>query len=306
MSALTGYKQYMRKYRVIVRSKKGGDIDTSNLRCIFHVEKTLDDTPGYSQLSIYNLKQSTVRSIAPGDSISIEAGYEKGNYGMIFTGDVVQPLTSLEEGVDYVLTLICQDGDQFLTSAFVMQTLEKKTPFSAIVGACTKGVTTNLITDEIEKKGKLIRGKVLFGRAAGYVKKLADSVQSQLFVEDGKVNIVGAKDYDSGTAVVLNSDTGLIGTPNQTDDGVSYTCLINPSIKLNSLVNIDANQVAQKKISSGETAFQEVNADGIYRVVKITYDGDTHGNDWYMKCEAITQSGAKPDGLVNGETNPWR
>lgn len=306
MSAMTGYKQYGRKYRILVNSKKGGSIDVSNLRCIFHVEKTLDDTPGYSQISIYNLKQSTVRSISPGDTVIVEAGYEKGNYGMIFSGDVVQPLTTLEEGVDYVLTLICQDGDKFLTSAFVMQTLEKKTPFSGIVGACTKGVTTNLITDEIDKKGQLIRGKVLFGKAANYVKKLAESVQSQLFVEDGKVNIVAAKDYDGKTAVVLNSDTGLVGTPNQTDDGVSFTCLINPSTKLNTLVNIDANQVAQKKISSGETAFQEVNADGIYRVVKIVYEGDTHGTPWYMKCEAITQSGAKPDGLVAGETNPWR
>lgn len=306
MSALSGYKQYGRKYRVIVSSKKGEGIDVSNLRCIFHVEKTLDDTPGFSQISIYNLKQSTVRSIAPEDTVIVEAGYEKGNYGMIFSGDVVQPLTALEEGVDYVLTLVCQDGDQFLNSAFVAQTLEKKTPFSGVLGACTKGVATNKITEEIDKKGKLIRGKVLFGKASGYVKKLADSVQSQLFVEDGKINIVGAKDYDGGTAVVLNSDTGLIGTPNQTDDGVSFTCLINPSIKLNTLVHIDANQVAQKKVSSGETAFLEVNADGIYRVVKISYDGDTHGNDWYMKCEAITQSGAKPDGLVNGETNPWR
>lgn len=306
MSALTGYKQYGRKCRIIVSSKKGEGIDVSNLRCKFHIEKTLDDTPGYSEVSIYNLKQSTVRSIAPEDTVIVEAGYEKGNYGMIFTGDVVQPLTTLEEGVDYVLTLICQDGDQFLTSAFVAQTLEKKTPFSGIVGACTKGVTTNLITDEIDKKGQLIRGKVLFGKAANYVKKLAESVQSQLFVEDGKVNIVSAKDYDGSTAVVLNSDTGLIGTPNQTDDGVSFTCLINPSIKLNTLVNIDANNVAQKKISSGETAFQEVNADGIYRIVKIDYEGDTHGNDWYMKCEAITQSGAKPDGLVGDEKNPWR
>ena len=159
MSAMTGYKQYGRKYRIVVNSKKGGSIDVSNLRCIFHVEKTLDDTPGYSQISIYNLKQSTVRSIAPGDTVIVEAGYEKGNYGMIFSGDVVQPLTTLEEGVDYVLTLICQDGDKFLTSAFVMQTLEKKTPFSGIVEACTKGVTTNLITDEIDKKGQLIRGK---------------------------------------------------------------------------------------------------------------------------------------------------
>ena len=171
---------------------------------------------------------------------------------------------------------------------------------ASVLSPCRVGVITD------DTGAAVIRGKVLFGKAANYVKKLAESVQSQLFVEDGKVNIVAAKDYDGKTAVVLNSDTGLVGTPNQTDDGVSFTCLINPSTKLNTLVNIDANQVAQKKISSGETAFQEVNADGIYRVVKIVYEGDTHGTPWYMKCEAITQSGAKPDGLVAGETNPWR
>lgn len=311
MSIASGYQQYMRKYRVLVIPKTGRTgLDVSALRCSFYVDKSVSETPNYSQIAIYNLSRDTISSIKAGDTVILEAGYENGNYGMIFTGQIVQPHIVREGGTDLVLTLICQDGDAFLNSSFTATTISAGSTHSDVVAVCTKKsgtpMQTGMLTESLAAK-VLPRGKTLFGRSAKYLSNVAAAAQSQFYIEDGVVNIVAASDYSANKAVELNPMTGLIGTPSQTDDGVSAQCLINPSIKLNTLVYINASLVAAKQASSSsETAVAGVNTDGVYRIVKLVYEGDTRGDTWYCTFEAITQSGAKPDGLVGDATNPWR
>lgn len=280
--------------------------DVSNLRCVFSCEKSMDETPNYSQITVYNLKADTIASIKAGDTVILEAGYENGNYGMIFTGQIVQPYTKKESATDMALILIVQDGDEFLTSAFTAQTIGKSATQQDIARICLGDTASaGLISKQISK-AKLPRGRVLFGKSASYLSRIAKANKSQLYIEDGKVNIVAASDYDESTAVELNPSTGLIGIPSQTDDGVSGQCLINPSIKLNTLLHINANLITSKQVAEGETSVNALSTDGIYRVTKLTYEGDTHGDAWYCNFEAITQAGAKPAGLTGNETNPWR
>lgn len=284
-------------------------LDLSNLRIVFTCEKSTTDTPNYSVISIYNMSQKSISSIKAGDKVVLEAGYENGNYGMIFTGQIVQPLLSRESAVDIVLNLIVQDGDVYLTSSFTMQTLSKSATPADVIRVCTNnpdmGISAGMISGSLSK-ARLPRGKVLFGRSADYLRRVAAGNKSQFYIEDGKVNIVAATDYASNVAVELNPMTGLIGMPEQTDDGVKGQCLINPSIKLNTLIYINSKLVLQKQVEEGETKYASLNADGVYRIVKLTYEGDTHGETWYCTFEAVTQAGTKPTGMSGGESNPWR
>ena len=300
-----GYEQFMRNYRLLIVPKSGGDgIDVSALRIVFYVEKSTTETPNYSQIIIYNLAQSTIAGIKAGDKVILEAGYEKGNVGMIFSGEIVQPYVARESGVDIALHLICQDADEYLTTAFTAKTLAKGSKLTDAVSACSEGLDQNVISRKLSDK-TYIRGKVLFGKSASLMRVLAKTAKAQFFVNDGKINIAAAEDYDGDTAVELNPMTGLIGTPNQTDDGVSFQCLLTPSLKRNSLIHINANLIAAQQASTSQAA-TDVNADGVYRIVKMTYEGDSRGQSWYCNCDAVTQSGAKPDGLVQGHENPWR
>lgn len=289
----TGYQQWLRKWRITVSPQNGGSgLDVSNLRCVFHAEKKLDETPNYSQIAITNMAMSTISQIRPGDRVTVEAGYENGNFGLIFSGDVVQPYVERTEVVDINLILVCQDADVFLNSAFTAKTLEKGSSNQDVIAACVQGsnVTQGLITDKLAAQSAFIRGKVMFGKSADYLRRAAYSADSQFYVEDAEINIISAEDYRPGTAVELNPDTGLIGDPSQTDDGVSVKCLLNPSIKLNTLIHVSAESIKRKMVSKEGDATPELPADGVYRVVKITYDGDTHGDDWYCTIEAVSDT----------------
>ena len=89
-----------RKYRVIVSDVNGIGMDISALRCTFHIEKSLSETPNYSEIVLYNLSAQTENSIIKeGAKIILEAGYQNQQYGLIFSGDIVQPLRGKEDNI---------------------------------------------------------------------------------------------------------------------------------------------------------------------------------------------------------------
>ena len=79
-----------------------------------------------------------------------------------------------------------------------------------------------------------------------------------------------------------------------TDEGVKATCLLNPMLNLNSLVHIDKSFVRGRKVSRGSQV-KQADLDGIYRIIKVTHEGDTRGNAWYTEFTGISQSGTTPN-----------
>ena len=294
MAKTSNYTQYMRQYRLTIIRRKTNktNLQIEGLRIVFHCEKSMNDTPNYSIIKVYNLRNSTIGTIRDGDTVVLEAGYENGNFGMIFTGQIVQPKVFVETPVDSGLMLIVQDGDKYLKNSFVSKTVSKHATKYDIVTMCIDGkddVKVGVISPSLSDV-KLPRGKVLFGSGCSYMRKAARKGKSTFYIEDGTINIVSAKSFASNRAVELNPSTGLIGRPEQTDDGVSGQCLINPSIRLNTKLHIDRNYVEGIQVEEGKTKYKTPSAKGVYKVTKLVYEGDSRGDDWYCSFEAVSIS----------------
>jgi hypothetical protein len=142
---------------------------------------------------------------------------------------------------------------------------------------------------------------------------VAKTEQAAFYVDEGKVQIVKAADTPTGQMINLSPQSGLIGAPEQQDDGISVKCLLNPSIKLNSFVHIDNSLIRRAKITRSSTtsstkemtdkekataaqkaALRELDNDGIYRVISLKHAGDTRGNDWYTSFTGISQVASLP------------
>jgi len=132
---------------------------------------------------------------------------------------------------------------------------------------------------------------------------------------DGQAQMVPTDKYVQ-EAIVLNSQTGLIGMPQQTmGAGVNVRCLINPNIRLKGLVQIDQASVYRASLSADEVkalpgrasedntngnlsvngTLQQpasIAADGVYIVSAIDYTGDTRGQPWYMDLMCIARGSA--------------
>ena len=299
---------YGRKYRVLITNNGGKALDVSQLRCSFSVSKTILMQPNYSEVILYNLNAETENTIIKeGMRIVIEAGYIGEQYGRIFDGDILQPIRDKEDGVTYKLTLTSLDGDKFLNFGFAN--------FSILRGQSLRGVADQVISKaknpsqlgDISQglsNSKLTRGKVVFGLAKNVLRQIAQTESATFYVDNNKVNIIKASDVPKGQVISLSPASGLIGVPSQNEYGVVAKSLLNPRITLNSLVHIDNSLIRARKAQVGEV-IRALDTDGLYRVIKLTYKGDTRGDDWYTEIETVSQAGIIPNMLGNVTMNPW-
>jgi len=282
-------------------------LDVSQLRCTFNIDKTILRQPNLSEISIYNLSSQTENAIIKeGMKIIIEAGYEGDQYGIIFIGNVIQPLRTKENGTDYKLTLTSQDGDNFLNAGLVN--------FSMLRGQVQRDIVNEIATkakypteimsiSDTLSNARLTRGKVIFGLAKDYLTQIAQSNQANFYIEDNKINIIKVTDLPTEEIIDLSPKSGLVGVPEQIEYGVKCRCLLNPCIKNNTFVHIDNSIIQTRRLEQGQI-YRMLDQNGIYRVIHCVHIGDTRGNDWYTEFEAITQSGYLPDMLANGTQNP--
>ena len=128
---------------------------------------------------------------------------------------------------------------------------------------------------------------------------------SRCLLQDNVVEIVPNNTYIRNNLIVLSSLTGLIGLPQQTLNGIEFTALLNPYLRVNRAVRI-SNEVIQQVVPPygyGQIDnVQPLNGQGLYRILYYQHIGDTRGNAWYTKCIAIgiNQAGVAPgSGAIN-------
>lgn len=289
-----------RRFRLLVSNSDGMALDVSKLRCSFNIQKTMQMQANYSTITIYNLSANTENTIINEDNrVVLEAGYEGEQYGCIYDGTVIQPLRDKQDGVNYLLTLNCLDGDGFLNGGVVNFSLSKgqthRDVANALVSKASNPTTFNTISQSLGNVS-LIRGKVCFGLSKDFLRQVAITNNASLYIEDGKVNIVQASDLPNDEIIELSPTSGLIGVPAQTEYGVSFTCLLNPRIKINSLVHIDNSLIHDMQAQIGQVV-RSLDTSGIYRIIKLVHTGDTWSDNWFTQCETVSQAGLAPSML---------
>lgn len=314
---------YGRRCRVYIAKHSNNAWEVSNLRCVFQIEKSILPTANHIEVSIYNLSSQTEASmIKEGYRVIVEAGYDGVSsnsgkqYGKIFDGEIVQVLWDRENNIDTKLTLIAMDGDELLNRGFINKTVEagltQKQLLEFIISQrrLPSDATTTKKTTELARvspslsEQRLPRGKVFFGRPKDYINDIAIGNSANFYVDDGQVSVVKMTDKIEGEVLVLTPQTGLVGTPQQVQDGVSFRCLLNPAIKLDSLVKLDKSLIRQQKIEK-EQLIMPLDQDGTYRVCKFIHIGDTRGDEWYTNVIGVSLSvGGIPIMLDSAMRNP--
>lgn len=241
-----------RRCRITVSDASGSGLDVSQLRCTFNIVKTIQMQPNTSEITIYNLNAKTENDIMMnGKRVTIEAGYEGTQYGLIFDGDILQTIRAREDGTTFSLTIIALDSDRPINFEIANYSIIRgQTARDIVENIATKAkypIELGSISDRLNGP-KLTRGKVMFGKTSDYLRQIAKTYYLQHYMDDGKLNLIHLDDLPKDEITELSPDSGLIGTPEQTDYGVSGKCLLNPQIKLNSLIHINNSLVRAKQI----------------------------------------------------------
>jgi hypothetical protein len=317
-SGVSNGRQFGRRANLVVAGIGGEGLDLSEMHFRFRVLADDQERPNTAEIRIYNLSTDTLKRITGKSPVEysrvvLQAGYEDGgSFGVIFDGTIKQFRYGRESSTDTYLDILAADGDMEYNFGVCNMTLAagstKAERVQAIAGQM--GLSAAAVPNTLDSTGgTLPRGKVLWGMARQHMRCAAAGATWS--IQNGKVQVVPLDGYLPGEAVVLNAQTGLIGFPEQTEQGVKARCLLNPRLRVAGLVqinNTDINRTAGaagNDFSPGQLPydrragppmlFADVTADGFYRLYVVEYVGDTRGQDWYSDiiCLAVDKTSDK-------------
>lgn len=318
--------QYIRTCSLIVSDDSGNASDLSRLRVVFNITHGIQSTPRLMQARIYNPSPATINKCKTlYTKATLSVGYA-GKSSVLFEGKIWQTRDGRENPVDTFLDIFATSGEEAFTFSTISTTLPAGWKYTDLQSKLAETMAADNIAagafPAIE--GSASRPKVLYGMSRDHARTLGHSTVSVWNIDEGQLvynRIADMAKIDSQRPVIeLSPQTGLIGIPVQTPDGVQVTCLINPDIKVNAFVRISGVRVldaqADVNISSTNGGNQIGGYDGTqasilgqsptgtYSVVWVDHRGDTRGNDWYstLQCYAADVSADQSAVPTSGTT----
>jgi hypothetical protein len=296
-------EQYLRKLSVVVANAAGEGLEFADFRCTFHVRRGDFQTPNSCDLRIFNLSENTKNKISGKEftQISIKAGYP-GNFGLIFKGSIKQTRKGRVDQKDSYVDITAADADEAYHYATISQSIPAGTNPGGIAQAILNAMKAHGVTQGYQPtfpQNGCARGEVLYGMARDEAQDFAWDQDCKWSIQDGALTFIPFTSYIPGQVPVISPSTGLIGVPEQTQQGLSIRVLLNPNIKIGQVIKLDSKNINQFRLGldldSRVTNPQlvksagKINADGLYYVMVANHVGDSRGNDWYtdLTCLAV-------------------
>lgn len=313
MTITTDQSLWIRKATLVVVAGEQG-LDLSQMHFKFKTKQSDAESPNTAEIRIYNLSSATVKQIqGEFTNVVLNAGYENGNFGIIFSGTIIQFRRGRENATDTYFDILASDSDIPYNNTMCNATIKDCTPNKVIDSVSNSmGLKVNNSLDNTG--GVLPRGKVLWGLNRDVMRQTVQSQGATWSIQNGVVQVIPLQGYLPNEAVVMNSHSGMISLPEQTDEGIKVRSLLNPKLVIGGQLQINNTSINQTiaapagkitdgngNILPGQLPFDknaglqllaDVSSDGFYRIYVVEFTGDTRGNDWYadMICLAIDSS----------------
>ncbi|MDF7681179.1 hypothetical protein PT300_11540 [Enterobacteriaceae bacterium ESL0689] len=198
--------------------------------------------------------------------------YREDELRLIYTGDITNTVT-LRDGVDFITEMTCGDGHAACTKAGLNKTLQAGASDKDILAEASRSMGLESGVVDLPEDRILPRGKVLTGNARDTLHKIGKNNNADWSVQDGQLTVLPKdKVASDNDGFVLSQETGMINSPEKTDDGLQITCLCNPALCIGGLVRV-------------VSIIPEYNGD--YKITELTHTGDLLGNDWYTKLLCV-------------------
>jgi hypothetical protein len=287
-------RQWLRKVRVTFPGgftvNPSNTVETHELRVQFDVSRGISGSPNTFSIKLFNLSPDHRAALGRElDIVQIEAGYVPpeggGNLGIIAKGRI-RDFQHDRDGPDIISTVSCGDGDGAYRRATISKTIPKNTPVPKVVEELYK---------EMEKQG-ISKGEWKFPDDIRTIKRpysMCGSCTRELDVlgrgngfywniQNETMEIIPGDGYLEG-AILINAQTGMIGAPTITDNGVKVKALLNPEARPNRQVIVESEVL-------------QMNAEGgTYRISQLDFSGDNREGDFVMDISGESLVGGKVD-----------
>jgi hypothetical protein len=302
-----------------------------DFRMTFKIRHADSNTPGTAEIRIYNLSNTTANKyIREMSTVVLSAGYIHGHFGVIFRGIIKQYKKGRESATDSYLDIYAADGDIAYRNTRLAEVFEAGHDGdkwqSDIAKAFANG--SALTVGELQAVGAAttmsglgpttFRGGIMWGLPLDEGREFQRTTGHQFSIQNNVLQSIKSSAYKQGDVVIINSGTGMIGSPEVTEGGITVTCLLNPNVYVKQRVQLDNKTLNQFFLPGDDpdkahsfvstygaytmlpVPYAATNADGKYAILMIDHEGDTRGQAWYTHLTCLTldeTSGLLPAGL---------
>lgn len=227
-------------------------------------EKKKTDAEKEAEKKAKELKDAGIRTL-PADYMQFElkAGYSK--IETIFKG-AISKASSKKQGAEFVTTIEAYDGLYDMQNSYTSKVVK---------GNISEQVIKDMPTvkkGKITEQNPLLRPRVLVGNSFKILEENLTGNETY-YVDDGVIHIIKEKEVTSGYIPLVNSETGLLNTPEKLQKEVKFETMMNPLLRIGCLMKLES--LYDKRFN------------GIYKINTIHYTGDYSGSDWKQEILCI-------------------
>lgn len=188
------------------------------------------------QLRILNLGEITRNRIRrnqsqygePYQGIILEAGYGT-NISRIFSGNITMAW-NVRQGQDIVTQIECFDGGYDYVNNVSSVTYTRGTPNQVVIQNLAGSLAYTTVGAVATFPGALVRANSYIGPTMGV---LGEITGGATFIDNGKLNVLRTNEYiENGLTTVINSATGLLGTPVLEFSIARFEMLFEPTLNI--------------------------------------------------------------------------
>ena len=217
----------------------------------FDITRNILSSQNFSSIRIYNLALNTRNELrkdawAYDDlrTVVLKAGYGN-NLPIIFAGNISQAW-SVREGVNFITQIECFDGGFAFTNGVTTQNFPEGTNQETVIDTLVNSLSPLGVTPGVigSYPGQNQRANSYTGSTTDILTELTGG---GFFIDNGKVHCLGDSECLNGEIQIIDSSSGLLGTPVRENTYLNFEILFEPrliigqKIKLQSITGANFN-----------------------------------------------------------------
>lgn len=211
------------------------------------VVRRADESEIEGELTIFNLASDTERAIYQrGDTVRIEAGYA-GATAVIFDG-YAQSITRSREPQRHVTSIKLGDTSrkEQSTAAITTRSYDGVVTIRQVAGDIIGDLGLQAGPLDTIPAGATANNFVWAGPSASALTVILSRAGCRWYEDDGIVRVrkLTQASQPSAPDLTVSPDTGLVGTPRITEDGVEAVLFLAPQLRIGSIVTITSETVS--------------------------------------------------------------
>ena len=238
----------------------------------FSISRDVMQSANSANLRIFNLNQDTRNKIYKDPwsnwifrPVMLQAGYAE-PLPIIFKGNLLQATSFREEGsVDFITELRCLDYAFAMSNAWSNWTVSEPTTkkqdvIDRLIGDLAGHQVTRGVVSSYD--GEYARGYTVCSPTWEALQKETDKT---CFIDNGEVNCIQNDEGFEGVLDIIDSETGLLGSPKRSQSGVSFDMIFEPRLAVGNIVQLNSRAMVNLSKNS--------NFNGQYLVIGISHNG---------------------------------